>query len=327
MIYLFDNRKLRCIDEIQKIPSLLDEVHSLIESDGLRFILTGSNARKLKRGGANLLAGRAYTYHLFPLTWTELGEEFELEKSLRIGLLPPLWQSADEVPDLFLTSYTETYLREEVAQEGLVRNIAPFVHFLDLAGHQDGEIVNYSSMARDCGVSVKTVQQYYQILEDTFLAFRIPAWHKSIRRRLVSHPRYYLFDPGITNILARTLTPELNPEIRGRRFEQFIVLQLLAAIHYQNLPFELAFWRTTQGLEVDILIVRGQQILAALEIKSSTSIHKTSLAGLYAFREEYADIPLFILGIRQLDRRLEGDIDLMDFRRFFEEALPLLNKA
>lgn len=312
------------IDEIQKAPALLDEVHALIEAQGQRFILTGSSARKLKRGRANLLAGRAYTYHLFPLTWTELGSVCDLEKALRIGLLPTLWENSEEIPHLFLNSYVEAYLREEIAQEGLVRNIVPFAQFLDLAGHQDGEVVNYSSMARDCGISVKTVQQYYQILEDTFLAFRLPCWHRSIRRRLIAHPRYYLFDPGVTNTLARTLTPVLNPEIRGRRFEQFIALQLLACIHYEGLGLELAFWRTTQGHEVDILLTRGQEIIAGLEVKSSVSIHKTDLSGLYAFRDEYPNIPLYVLGINQVPRRLDGDIEVLDFKEFFGETLENL---
>jgi predicted AAA+ superfamily ATPase len=245
------------IDEIQKIPSLLDEVHELIESTDITFILTGSSARKLRRGGANLLAGRAYNYHFFPLTFQELGPNFDLEKALIIGSLPTLWSDIREDPREFLKAYTETYLKEEIAAEGLVRNIGPFSNFLDIAAANDGEIVNFSNMARECAVSVKTAQQYYQILEDTFLAFRLPAWKKSVRKRLVSHPRYYFFDPGVTNVLAHTLTEQLNTRVRGRRFEQFVMGQILAAIEYKRLDLQLYYWRTNHGSEVDLLICRG----------------------------------------------------------------------
>jgi predicted AAA+ superfamily ATPase len=157
------------IDEIQKIPSLLDEVHELIESCNIRFILTGSSARKLRRGGANLLAGRAYTYRFFTLTFQELGQDFQLDRALRVGCLPVLWGASNDDEQEFLRSYTETYLKEEIAAEGLVRNIGPFSYFLDIVAANDGETVNFSNVARECGVTVKTVQQYYQILEDTFL--------------------------------------------------------------------------------------------------------------------------------------------------------------
>lgn len=198
------------IDEIQKIPSLLDEVHELIESKGTRFILTGSSARKLRRGGANLLAGRAYTYHLFPLTFTELGDDFDLERALKIGTLPVLWEPGKEDSHEFLRAYTETYLKEEIAAEGLVRDIGSFAQFLDIAAANDGETVNFNNIARACSLSAKTVQQYYQILEDTFIAYKLPAWRKSVKRRLISHPRFYFFDAGVTNALAHTLSDQLT---------------------------------------------------------------------------------------------------------------------
>jgi len=309
------------IDEIQKIPTLLDEVHELIESKGVRFILTGSSARKLRRGGANLLAGRAYTYRLFPLTFTELGSLFDLERALRTGTLPVLWGLDEEDPLEFLKSYTETYLKEEVAAEGLVRNIGPFAQFLDIAAANDGETVNFNNVARECSVSVKTVQQYFQILEDTFLAFKIPAWSRSERRRMVSHPRYYFFDTGVTNALAHTLTNQLNPNVFGRRFEQFVICQLMSSIDYRRLDLELFYWRTSHGAEVDVLLCQGNRIVCALEIKSSQNIGVQRLGGLKSFMEDNRDVPAYVLGRGQKRRLLKYDILLMNWDDFILEEL------
>jgi len=304
------------IDEIQKLPALLNEVHELIESKGVRFILTGSSARKLRRGGANLLAGRAYTYRLFPLTFTELGSRFDLGRALRIGTLPVLWGTDKEDSLEFLRSYTETYLKEEVAAEGLVRNIGPFAQFLDIAAANDGEIVNFNNVARECSVSVKTVQQYFQILDDTFLAFNIPAWTRSERRRLVSHPRYYFFDTGVTNVLAHTLTNQLNPKILGRRFEQFVICQLMAFIDYKRWDFRLFYWRTNHGAEVDVLLCQGNHIICAMEIKSSQNIAAERLQGLRSFMEDNPGVPVYVLGQGQRRRLLKHNILLMNWDDF-----------
>ena len=287
-------------------------------------MLTGSSTRNIRRGAANLLAGRAYTYHLFPLTYQELGDSFDLGKALRIGCLPILWKSKDEDYREFLLSYAETYLREEVAAEGLVRNIGPFSHFLDIAAAGDGETVNYSNIARECGVSVKTAQQYYQILEDTFLAYKLPAWHKSRHKQLIGHPRYYFFDTGVTNALSHTLGPKLNPVMKGRRFEQFIITQLLAFIHYRKLDYQLYYWRTNHGAEVDVLICRGDTILCALEIKSSRTISRENLGGLKSFIGEHPDVPSFVLGINQTERLVQDTILVIDWRDFFEQRLGSL---
>jgi len=308
------------IDEIQKIPALLDEVHELIESKGIRFILTGSSARKLRRGGANLLAGRAYTYHLFPLTFTEAGDLFNLDKALRTGMLPVLWNSDSENPEEFLTSYAETYLKEEVAAEGLVRDIGPFAHFLDIVAANDGETVNFNNIARECSVSVKTAQQYFQILEDTFLAFRLSAWTRSGRRRLISHPRYYLFDTGVTNALAHTLTRQLNPSVYGRRFEQFVICQLMAQVEYRRLDYQFYYWRTHHGAEVDVLICQGNRIICALEIKSSQHISTENLRGLKSFEDDNPGVPAYVLGHKQKRRRL-NKIVLMNWDDFILEEL------
>lgn len=310
------------VDEIQKLPALLDEVHELIESTAVTFVLTGSSARKLRRGASNLLAGRAYTYHLFPLTFDELGEEFALDRALKIGTLPVLWGNTGEDPREFLRSYVETYLREEIQQEGLVRNLAPFSSFLDIAAAIDAEVVNFSNVARECGVSVKTVQQYYQILEDTFLVLRLAPWTRSERARMVSHPRYYFFDPGVTNALTHQLSGELDPLVRGRRFEQFVVQQIHNAIAYGRLDCDLAFWRTHGGAEVDVLITRGQKILAAVEIKAVATIGAPHLQGLKAFLEHHPRTRTFLLCPGQRERITQDKIAIMDWQAFITSALP-----
>lgn len=314
------------VDEIQKIPGLLDEVHDLIENHGIRFILTGSSARQLKRGAANLLAGRANTYHLYPCTFEELAQDFDLEKALQVGCLPYLWSQilSDRDQQEFLQSYTETYLREEIQAESIVRNIAPFTRFMDIAASNDGEIVNYSNIARECSVSVKTVQEYYQILEDTFIAHRIDPWLKSIRKRLVSHPKYYLFDTGITNALCNQYS-KLNMQVRGRRFEQFAVLQLIALNHYNRFGFEVFFWRTNVGLEIDIILVHAKKPVAAIEMKSSTTnITNSETRALCAFQAEYPDVKMYILCPAERSRLLDSGVQIMPWDLFLSLELPKL---
>jgi uncharacterized protein len=313
------------VDEVQKVPGILDDVHALIEDHNLQFILTGSSARRLRRGASNLLAGRAYTYHLYSLTERELGDDFNLERALRIGCLPVLWdKEADEDPQQFLQAYSDTYLREEVANEGFVKDLAPFARFLDIVAANDGEVVNFSAIARDCGVSVKTTQSYFQILEDTFLAFRIDPWTRSARKRLVSHPRYFLFDPGVTNALAQTLGPKLPPMLRGRRFEQLVVTQALARAAYDRLNLSFHFWRTNTGQEVDLVVSRGLGVLAGIEIKSTAKLHPGDLNGLRAFLTDHQKAQGFVVGPFALRRELEGGLQAVPWREFLEKDFKLL---
>ena len=309
------------VDEVQKIPSLLDEVHDLIETYPLRFILTGSSARKLRRGASNLLAGRANHYRLYPLTVAELGDSFDLERALHRGLLPYLWAESLNLMDEeeFLRAYTDLYLREEIQAEGIVRHIAPFARFLDIAANNDGEIVNYSNIARECAVSVKTVQEYYQILEDTFLAYRLDPWFKSIRKRLVAHPRYYFFDMGITNALCYQYS-RLNPIVRGRRFEQFILQQLLALNAYHRSGCQFFFWRTHTGIEVDLILTRQQVIIAAIEIKSSSTNITSAKSTLNTFREEYPEVPCFIISTVEKPRLLAPHILALSWQAFLSKT-------
>jgi len=232
-----------------------------------------------------------------------------------------LWGTDEEDPHEFLRSYTETYLKEEVAAEGLVRNIGPFAQFLDIAAANDGETVNFNNIARECSVSVKTVQQYYQILEDTFLAIKLPAWSKSERRRLVAHPRYYFFDTGVTNALAHTLTDQLNPKVYGRRFEQFVICQIMAFIQYMRMDLQLYYWRTHHGAEVDLLLCKGSRIICALEIKSSQNIARENLTGLLSFISENPKVEAYVLGRQQNARLINRTISVMNWDHFILEKL------
>ena len=320
------------VDEVQRLPELLNEVHDLIERHRLRFVLTGSSARKLRHGGANLLAGRAVSLHLAPLTAGEIGRVFDLERCLRVGTLPRVWDEDDfgsdeeeEVYD-FLRSYVDTYLREEVQQEGLVRNVGPFARFLEIAAASDGEVVNHSAFARECGVSVKTVQAYYSILEDTFLAHRIDPFVRSARKRLVAHPKYYFFDPGVTNALAHVSLERLGPVERGRRFEQWCALQTITAIRYRKLPLSVRFWRTNTGVEVDLLIVQGETPVAAVEIKSGVRLKPADMRGLASLADDHPKLPRFILGPEDRARTLEGGIEYRSWEEWIDGVLPGLPK-
>ncbi len=306
------------VDEVQKLPGLLDEIHALIEETKITFIMTGSSARKLKRGASNLLAGRAYTYHLFPLTYKELKDDFNLEKILIYGSLPSVFQKHKDSPQEFLQTYTSTYLKEEIKEEGIVRELGPFSNFLDLAAANDGEIVNCSNIARECGVSVKTVQQYYQILEDTFLAYKLVPWTKSVRTRLTTHPKYYFFDPGVTNALTHQLGDSLDPITKGRRFEQYIIQQINAAISYNKLDLQLFYWRTYSGSEVDLIIAKGSKPIIAIEIKSSTNVSKVQTLGLKNFSEQYPDVQLFVVSINERERLLNENIRIINWKYFID---------
>ncbi len=311
------------VDEVQKLPGLLDEVHDLIENRQIRFVLTGSSARKLKRGAANLLAGRANTYHLYPLTVQELGDDFSLERALRVGLLPYLWGESRSHDDQveFLRAYADTYLREEISAEGVVRNIGPFTQFLDIAAANDGQVVNFSNIARECGVSVKTAQEYYRILEDTFIVYRISPWARSIRKRLVAHSRYYFFDMGVANSLGN-LFDKLDPVVRGRRFEQFITTQIIALNSYHRWDLQLHFWRTNTGSEVDLILARGDKILAAIEIKSSSRLSPDDTSGLRSFHEENSSVPLYVVSTAERTRDAPNDIRVFPWQTFLLRELP-----
>jgi predicted AAA+ superfamily ATPase len=283
------------VDEVQKIPALLDECHALIERHKVRVILTGSSARKLRRGASNLLAGRAVLRHLQPLTRAELGASFELERALHFGTLPSAWTLPDaDVVDL-LRSYVETYVREEILAESLVRNLGGFARFLDIAAAQNGAPTNFTAVARDCGVAARTVQEYFQLLEDTLLGFRVEPYRKSPRARMVSHPRFYFFDTGVTNALQRRLTAPPDPVSRGRLFEQWVIGESRRVLDYAKSEARLFYYRTHNGAEVDLLIEKHGKLRLAIEIKSARRVVCADLTGLRSFADAHPNVPRVVV--------------------------------
>jgi len=315
------------IDEVQKCPEILDEVHWLIErfDKQVIFILTGSSARKLKKTSVNMLAGRAWRFFLFPLTHVELGDRFNLKNILLKGSLPPVID--DQAEDAFrtLNSYAQVYLKEEILNEAIVRNIGAFSRFLDIAADQSGKIVNYSTIARDTGVSSKTVKGYYQILEDTLIAIRLEPFIKSSRKRLVMHPKYYLFDTGVVNAVNGriSISSVAGSSIYGMLFEHFIILEVYRLIHYAEKPYRIFHWRSSHGAEVD-LIVESADNLWAIEIKSSPLVKSGNLKGLKSFLKEHSNArPVCV---SSCDRPYSaGEIPIIPWRLLFdEEYLNLL---
>ncbi len=314
-----ENTRRFIIDEVQRIPELLNEVHALMEKYSDRqFILLGSSARKLKRGGANLLAGRAVQRFLFPLTCMELGESFKLDEALRFGSLPPLFSQSDAEKQDTLNTYTETYLREEIQMEGLVRNLGGFYRFLEIAAAASGELLNFSSLARDCRLPVRTVQSYYEILEDTLIGFRLQPWMKSARKRMVAHPKFYFFDTGVTNALNRRLTAPPDPRLAGRLFEQLLVLELNRHLHYAGSETRVFFWRTNTGAEVDLVLERHGQLIGAYEIKSTMEVSGNDFSGLRSFRNDNPTVPLFVVYRGEHPFQING-ISVVPWQTFLEE--------
>ncbi len=267
------------IDEIQRVPELLNEVHRLIENKKLTFLLTGSSARKLRRGKANLLAGRVWEARLFPLTWKEI-PDFNLERFLRYGGLPPVYLS--KYPDEELDAYVNTYLKEEIMAEGLIRKLPPFSRFLHAAALINGEMINFSKLANDCQVPPSTVTEYVGLLEDTLVGFLLPAWTESTKRKAISTGKFYFFDPGITHTLAGTQTLDRNSDLYGKSFEQFIGMEIRAYLSYKRRKLQFSYWRSTHGYEVDFLVGRE----TAVEVKASQKISQRDFKGLKALEEE-----------------------------------------
>lgn len=274
------------IDEVQKVPRLLDVVHAEIERGVVKFALTGSSARKLKRHNTNLLAGRASVSHLFPFTAPELGKTFDLNSALCFGTLPGLQGcTTDEDRNAFLRAYALTYLKEEVWAEHLVRTLDPFRRFLEVAAQTNGEVVNYTNIARDVGADVKTVQSYFQIMEDSLVGFLVEPFHRLVRKRQTHAPKFYLFDPGVRRALTRTLTMDLRPGTYdyGRAFEHFIVVEALRRSAYRQNDFAFSYLRTKDGAEVDIVVERPGKEPALLEIKSGDHVDERDTRGIERF--------------------------------------------
>jgi predicted AAA+ superfamily ATPase len=292
-----ESEKIKTIflDEVQRIPALLNEVQYLMQNYSCQFVLAGSSARKLKRGGANLLAGRAVERRLFPLTHAELMDLFKLDDVLRYGSLPAVINKSKNEKTDILSTYVHTYLREEIQAEGIARNIGGFSNFLDMAASQFGDIVSYSAIARECHLPVKSVQSYYDILEDTLLGFRLRPYRKSLRKRLTAHPKFYFFDTGVTNAINKRLTGSTDRQLFGRLFEQLIILETHRMLSYQKSEASLYYWRTNHGAEVDLIIEKHGKIIGAYEIKSTPNITGSHLSGIRSFREEHAKVPCHVV--------------------------------
>ena len=302
------------IDEIQKVPTLLDEVHWLLENRGLHFALCGSSARKVKRGAANLLGGRAIRYELHGLTASELAGEFELDRMLNHGYLPRIYEASR--PNRLLDAYIADYLKEEVAAEGLVRNLPTFSDFLDVAALSDCEIVNFSNIARECGVSSHTTKNHFQILEDTLLGRWLPAYRKRPKRRVIGAPKFYFVDVGIVNRLARR--GELHPgsELYGKAFENWIFHELTAFSNYRGCDSALSYWRLASGIEVDFVI---GEMAVAIEAKSSAKITRDHLKGLRSLVVDYADVARRIVVCREpKPRKTDDGIDILPAKTFVQ---------
>lgn len=299
------------IDEIQRIPALLNEVHRLIEARKLRFLLTGSSARKLRRGSANLLGGRAWEARLFPLTSHELGDRFDLETYLNRGGLPAIYFSDFPVEEL--RHYGRLYLREEVQAEALVRRLDLFARFLDVAAAMNGEEVNYEAVASDAGVPAKTVANFFEVLEDTLLGFRLQPYGRSRKRKAIQRAKFYFFDVGVAGALAKRGVVEAGSNEFGRALEHFIVQEVRAYVSYLRIDDELGFWRTTSQDEVDLTV--GDQL--AVEIKSTEHASERHMKGLRALAEERAFRKLVLVSRDPMFRHASG-IDVMPWRTFLD---------
>jgi len=262
------------IDEVQKAPGLLDEVHRTIESPcGPSFVLTGSSARKLKRSHANMLGGRAITLRLFPFCYTEVKDSFSLSEYLQFGGLPRVFMAnTRRKRKQLLESYVATYLNEEIYEEASIRNLPAFTRFLEFAGHENGNVINFSAISMQLGVSSNTVKEYFRILEDTLLGFRLMPYRKSLRKRLTKHPKFYFIDPGFVFALKRMLSVELveGTPLFGDAFEHFVILEAIKAISYTGAEISASFFRTSDGAEVDLVLEKHGRVIP-VEIKSTTA--------------------------------------------------------
>ena len=301
------------LDEVQKIPHILDEVHWLMENKGFSFILCGSSARKLKRGKANLLGGRAWRYEMFPLVTAEL-KDYNLLNVLNRGLIPDHYLK--EGYKKALKAYTRDYLSEEVFAEGLTRNIPAFSRFFDAMGYTHGELTNYSNIARECAVDSKTVREYYQILVDTLLGTMVDPFKRRQNRQVISRsPKFYLFDVGVAGTIIKRHLEEEKGELFGKALEHFILMEIVAHNSYKELDYEINFWRTKSGLEVDFVLGGGE---VAIEVKGASRIENRDVRPLTAFIEEYSP-RVSVVVCNEREERIHRQIRIMPYRNFLHD--------
>ena len=299
------------VDEIQKVPDLLDEVHWLMVEKGLWFILSGSSARKIKKSGANNLGGRAIPETLFPLVSAEI-PDFDIERAVQNGMIPRHYMVANARNRM--RAYIDLYVKEEIIEEALVQNVDEFIRFMEVAAIMDGEILNYENVASDCGVSANTVKAYYKILVDTLLGFEVPAYRKVIKRKLYKSPRFYYFDIGIANHLTKRyqLAPK-TPEY-GHAFEHLIIQEIVAYLAYTNSDEELTYWHTYENIEVDAIIGDAR---VAIEIKSTDHVDHDDKKGIMEFAKEHPNAKQILVSRDRISRR-SGNVDLYYVTDFFK---------
>jgi predicted AAA+ superfamily ATPase len=311
-VVLADTRKTPVIiDEIQRIPDLLNEVHWLIENNRSRFILTGSSPRKILRSGANLLGGRALRYELFPLISQEI-PDFDLLRAINNGLLPKHYLSTN--PRKLISSYIGSYLKDEILAEAKIRNIVSFSRFLETAAFSNGEIVNYTNIASDCGVSANTVREYFQILEDTLIGRFLTSFQKRPKRKVILSPKFYFFDVGIANFLLKRGLIEKGSEAFGKVFEHFIYHEIYAHSSYTDLNYPIAYWRTASKLEIDFVLGDHQ---VAIEVKATENANTRHLSGLKNFNQEYAVKSLILITNDPLPRKIDN-IQILPWNVFLQ---------
>lgn len=311
------------IDEIPEVPTLLNEVHRLISEKNLRFVLCGSSARKLKRKGTNTLGGRAYPVFFHPLVSAEL-PDLDIDRAVNYGMIPSHYLAKN--PERRLSAYIDVYLKEEIKEESLVRNLLAFQRFLEVAAISNGEILNNRNIAQECGVNASTVSSYFDILEDTLVGYRIPAYTKVVQRRLVQAPRFYFFDVGVANYLMhRSRLVRGTPEY-GHAFEHLVIQELIAYMHYTHQDERISYWRTYAGTEVDVIIGDAR---IAIEIKSVEEVLPKHLKGLKSFGEEHPNCRRIIVSHDIIPRRI-GDIECIPvkdfFRRLWDHEFDKVNK-
>ena len=310
------------IDEVQKVPSLLDEIHWLIENTGTTFILCGSSARKLKQQGTNLLGGRAIKYNFFPLVYPEYREDFDLIKIFNRGLIPSHFTSNNARK--LLQAYVEDYLTNEIRSEGYVRNIPAFSRFLDSTTFSCGEMLNYSNIARDVGIDSKTVKEYYQILVDTLVGYLIYPYNKKIHRDIIAHtPKFYFFDIGVANRIGKQHFSEVSGSSAGKAFEHYLLMELIGYLKLADSDCNLYYWRTNTKLEIDFIITDNISITIPIEAKISKLVHNTELSAMKSFMKEYEVNRGYVVCLEPLIRKIEftdnREIYIIPVQEFLEQ--------
>lgn len=313
------------IDEVQKVPALLNHVHRLIESKKQKFILTGSSSRKLKRVGANLLAGRAFLNYLHPLTIKELGKSFSLDAVINWGALPKaILTEVIEQRKAYLKSYVQTYIREEIRIEQLVRDLDPFRDFLEVAAQMNGKIINYSKIAREIGSTDKTVRSYFQILCDTYLGFYLRPFHRSIRKAQADSPKFYFFDIGVKKALEKSLDSLLIPSTAsyGEAFEHLVILEIMNRFNYQQKDYSFSFFRTKEGNEIDLIISLNRREEILVEIKSTTHIDPIEVSFLEKIATSFNSKHIFYLS-KDMTPQQRGKVRCLHYLEGIKEILLL----